>query len=368
MKSSQPFLFPLPRETMEKFVRLLFGPIEKGESLVLILKAKAGRRALPKFFIDNALLFKDQIRNDPGNYFFYYIDPPEMSEETPLGYLLLLYQALKPDSTLVPGSYFEILNLVKQAIKKKLQAREIVFFLNQIDELPFTDKTLFNNLKTLWQIDKRKIHFVFLPWDDISQPPLISDYGELAEAIMENLVEIPSLTPADISYVIKRQAYFLQTKFNQQQVETIKKVSQANPYLIKVAARLLAHNPDIKTPEVFLNNHYQIKLLKNESQRKINPLTVDPQSGVILQGKRPIDLSLTGKEYDILVFFLTHKNFPISRDKIAEVLWGKDSYEKYSDWAIDQLIHQLRNKLALVGVKENLVTVKGKGYCFKASF
>ena len=49
-------------------------------------------------------------------------------------------------------------------------------------------------------------------------------------------------------------------------------------------------------------------------------------------------------------------------DEIGEALWGKDSYDKYSDWAIDQLISKLRKKLETLGFKNVLKTVRGKGY------
>ena len=51
-----------------------------------------------------------------------------------------------------------------------------------------------------------------------------------------------------------------------------------------------------------------------------------------------------------------------SRDEIGDTLWGKESYEKYSDWAIDQLMSKLRKKLEKLGIKDRLATVRGKGY------
>ncbi|MBM3209246.1 winged helix-turn-helix domain-containing protein [Candidatus Shapirobacteria bacterium] len=53
----------------------------------------------------------------------------------------------------------------------------------------------------------------------------------------------------------------------------------------------------------------------------------------------------------------------ISRDEIAEILWGKESYDKYSDWSIDQMISQLRKKLNQLGISpKSLQTIRDRGY------
>ena len=60
--------------------------------------------------------------------------------------------------------------------------------------------------------------------------------------------------------------------------------------------------------------------------------------------------------------FLNGVNKLKSRDDIGDVLWGKESYEKYSDWAIDQIMSKIRKKLGLLGTKTRIVTVRGRGY------
>jgi len=362
---NNPWFYPLPKPTMEDFVRRLMAPIEKGQSLVLILEAKSGRRALSKFFIANTHLFTKQIRKGPNHYKFFFIDPPELPENSPLGYLMLLYSELNENKLEgCPSTYGEIFSRLKEKIKHYLESFEVVFFLNKFDELDFMTESLANNLKALWQIDKTRIHFVFLPWEDLSNPQILRNYGELKEAIMENLVKIPPLSETDIEYVIDRQAYFLETTFTPLQRKAIKNISQGDPNIIKIACRLLCGEKTIADPEKYLADHYQIKLAKEERTDRAKPIRIDSLKGTIFQGNEPINLHLTGKEYDLLVAFLNNKGIILSRDKIAEILWGKDSYEKYSDWAIDQIVHQLREKLTVLGNRHNLLTVRGKGYRF----
>lgn len=94
-------------------------------------------------------------------------------------------------------------------------------------------------------------------------------------------------------------------------------------------------------------------------------LTLDPETGAILLGNRAIEEEFTRQEYDILSFLLKEPNKLRTRDEIGEVLWGEDSYDKYSNWAIDQLMSQLRKKLEKLGVgRKKLVTIRGRGYKF----
>lgn len=52
----------------------------------------------------------------------------------------------------------------------------------------------------------------------------------------------------------------------------------------------------------------------------------------------------------------------ISRDEIAHYIWGEDYLDKYSDWAIDQLMHRLRGKLQISEAPYRIHTKKGEGF------
>lgn len=88
----------------------------------------------------------------------------------------------------------------------------------------------------------------------------------------------------------------------------------------------------------------------------------DEKSGAILIGNENIEEKFTRQEYEILSFFLKEPNKLRSRDEISEAMWGKEAYEKYSDWAIDQIMSKIRRKLHSLGAGKFLVTVRGRGY------
>ncbi len=69
------------------------------------------------------------------------------------------------------------------------------------------------------------------------------------------------------------------------------------------------------------------------------------------------EVYLTPKEFDVLVFFMQHKDVAISRDRLLAAVWGFE-YEGESR-TIDIHIQQLRKKLDL---KDRLVTIPKLGY------
>lgn len=68
-------------------------------------------------------------------------------------------------------------------------------------------------------------------------------------------------------------------------------------------------------------------------------------------------ICLTPKEFDVLVFFLQHKDTAISRERLLSSVWGFE--HEGESRTIDIHIQQLRKKL---GLKERLVTIPKLGY------
>lgn len=75
-----------------------------------------------------------------------------------------------------------------------------------------------------------------------------------------------------------------------------------------------------------------------------------------------IKLKTNPTSQEINLIRLLQKNIekPISRDEIAEVLWGKSWNSKYSDWAIDKAISRLRKNI--ISENHKVITVKNLGY------
>lgn len=73
------------------------------------------------------------------------------------------------------------------------------------------------------------------------------------------------------------------------------------------------------------------------------------------------EIQLTRTEYDLLLFFLTHRGRIYSREEIIDQVWGGDVV--ISNRTIDTNITRMRKKLGDYG--NNIVTRQGFGYGFK---
>lgn len=75
-------------------------------------------------------------------------------------------------------------------------------------------------------------------------------------------------------------------------------------------------------------------------------------------------LDLTKKEFDLFLYFLVNKNRVLSRQSIAEHLWGDytDNLDNFD--FVYQHLKNLRNKIAAAGGMDYINTVYGLGYKF----
>lgn len=70
-------------------------------------------------------------------------------------------------------------------------------------------------------------------------------------------------------------------------------------------------------------------------------------------------------ETKVLAYLQQHESSVISREDIGKLVWGNEEWEdKYSDWAIGQLIYRLRKKLEYSTSSGKIQTKKGKGFVY----
>lgn len=92
-----------------------------------------------------------------------------------------------------------------------------------------------------------------------------------------------------------------------------------------------------------------------------NEIKVDTKSRTAYINSK--SLALTRKEYDLLVFFMTNKGRVLSKEIIAEHLWGDNSDLADNFDFIYVHINNLRKKLTAEGAKY-IKTAYGSGYKF----
>lgn len=92
-----------------------------------------------------------------------------------------------------------------------------------------------------------------------------------------------------------------------------------------------------------------------------NEIKIDTRSRAVYINTN--EIALTKKEYDLLLFFITNKNRVLSKEIIAEHLWGDHIDLADSFDFIYVHINNLRKKLTLEGAKY-IRTAYGSGYKF----
>lgn len=85
----------------------------------------------------------------------------------------------------------------------------------------------------------------------------------------------------------------------------------------------------------------------------------------ILYEKPPISVKkedLTPSQQAIYRLLQEAKGNVVNRDSLASALWSEAWNDKYSDWAIDQAIYSLRQRLLELGSPEKIEAKKGQGF------
>ncbi|MCB2203724.1 response regulator transcription factor [bacterium] len=108
---------------------------------------------------------------------------------------------------------------------------------------------------------------------------------------------------------------------------------------------LLRRAPDLQTPEEFTTGDLWVNLKTCEATKK---------------GER-VDLS--AREFEVLKYFIVHRNEVVTRDMLLDDVWGYDQYP--TTRTVDNYILSLRKKIEETpSSPQHLVTVHTAGYKF----
>jgi len=101
---------------------------------------------------------------------------------------------------------------------------------------------------------------------------------------------------------------------------------------------------------------------KGNALLNFNEITIDTIAKVALYDEQPLDL--TKKEFELLLYFVANKGRVISKNAIAEHLWGDEMDMANNYDFIYTHIKNLRKKLMEKGSADYVKSVYGMGYKF----
>lgn len=106
----------------------------------------------------------------------------------------------------------------------------------------------------------------------------------------------------------------------------------------------------------------RVKTLLRRANKEISKkysfgtITIDDEKHLVTENEVEIDLSK--KEYDLLLYFIKNRGIILTRDKILNHVWESNYYS--GDRTVDVYIGKLRDKIP--SFAEGIKTVKGVGY------
>ena len=110
---------------------------------------------------------------------------------------------------------------------------------------------------------------------------------------------------------------------------------------------------------------YRRKSLKGDSVVSFQEINVNTDTREARVSAQRLDL--TRKEFDLLLYFLVNKNRVLTRQSIAEHLWG-DYTDNLSNFDfVYQHVKNLRKKITAADGRDYIDTVYGLGYKFDTS-
>ena len=103
-----------------------------------------------------------------------------------------------------------------------------------------------------------------------------------------------------------------------------------------------------------LNRTYAMSMKKDSNKEEFNGYEIDYDKRIVTENG--VNINLTSKEYDLLLFLLQNKTKAFSRDQILDNVWGMNYFG--SDRVVDDLMRRLRQKMPNLSVE----TIYGFGY------
>lgn len=300
----------------------------------------------------------------------------------------------------------------------------VIFLLNDFELTLSLSSSIYLNLEALMSTNKSKITYLFLSSINLLTPEILSKLHNLKYAVSQTVYYFPLFGKAQIDYQLQQIADHLHLTFSQKIKDLLIDLCGGHPQLLKYAAYNLAETRFLAQPpkaREFLRKDKQLHIVCGDIWNSLNSidkeivttvirnkqLSVSPSTDtdyllntkivVRENGKRyrlfgelftqfvteqlPQDKLFydartnqiyfgmsscsdlfTLQEFKLLTHLIQHPGKVVSRDEVAEVLWGKDSFDKYSDWTIDKIVSTVRKKLDEIGYpSEKMVTLKKRG-------
>jgi len=411
------FFYPLPLKQLKSRFAPLFDVIKSRQSASFIGLPDSAKSGYLKFILENETLLDEFLGERREQIRVLYFEPVPFETQNQYHWLFQLSIKLESIDKRYKHPETDDAVIIMTAIQKYLlQLEENKEHLCIILAHPFVWENLKKQssyvLKAIWdtkrQPPRNPCSLVFLLHSKSPSNETFEEfYDRLLIAMNETILYFPVLSKEESIYTIDRFASFNNVTLSRKQKELLYELTGGYYPLITSAIKIVGScklkitsglirslvSNEIIVKEIeklwkSLTNHQKSELkriikgikatnFKNSTLSKLGIISKEGKisstwikSFVLHKRYRtfeenlriPAKRFLKGKEYLVFSYMISQREEVVSRDEIADILWGKQVDEKYSNWAIDKTISRIRKKLKLKHSKFTIVTVKNKGY------
>lgn len=108
-------------------------------------------------------------------------------------------------------------------------------------------------------------------------------------------------------------------------------------------------------------NSMKVQAVEEDEWLILADLKINEKTREVIRGD--VQIELTPREYDLLLYLLRNKRQVLTRDQIVESVWGYDYVGDTN--VVDVYIRYIRKKVDLSGLSPLIHTVRGIGYVMK---
>jgi hypothetical protein len=378
------YSFPLPPKMLHRRYDPVFNSFNKGLSVTLIGLPQSARSGYLKFILEYDKRFLSEFIN-PEIFHFLLIEDPAITADQLIHSLaaqILALNILPPPSASLLENRLRIhdphLTLVtlKSLLTQIYPAHKFVITLYAAEKILNNNPQTVNFLQNLWNLNRNQpnsqinLSFIGSPLllELKNHPHLLP----LRPALEENTVYFPLFSPVELSYLKKRLQFLSGNPIPANIHKLASRLSAGHTVLYRLLAQLplnelvsLSHNrhhPSVDSllTEIWSGIPALIKQDWHKTYRFYMPLLPPPAHNSELITPNLAVPVLTAQQKLLFNYLNTRIGQIVTRDEIAQILWGKLWQQKYSDWAIDQSVSKLKKKLISSGL--SLLVIRNRGY------
>jgi hypothetical protein len=382
---------------LKEYANLVFSPILSHAAVTIISPPLVGLTFVVRLIIRNISVLLPVHTKIINKTLFLWVDVSGTVDDTieslveELNYYLTCH-ALTPINKV--SGWRGIEKAIEVLLHKDFE--KILFIVEDAHLLTSMYSTIPQKLRKINLSFPTEVQFVFLTEEELGDQEVLRRYlKDLFPLYVSNIHYMPLLPSAEFRRLLEFRAHEVDLKIPSKDFNKIISISANHPAFMRILLREYKKSGKVLEGDVLLNNieiknlflktwnafskNTQESILKDQNYSNeffektglkknnrwfsnyfIKFVTKMHSTKDYIQSNEALSL-LTWQESQVYDYLQKNKGKIVSREDIAKMMWGELWNEKYSDWAIEQVISKMRKK---VGFDKQVVikTVPKLGY------